>query len=204
MFSPTNGMTREERRAYELEQKQIAFNEHLESVLDRAPDLTFFRSRTETEALGIKFLKSLYIQMTQRHLTDLQVETAQKAYEEFCANQFEYVGTQPAPEGITFVQGYVRDAFRMHSGILRHNEPNRASIMVIENRGFGVVTSCPQFIIEQAGSLSKIIGRRIQFGIDLVPSKKDHTLGYKRPKAEGGNSKLDNIKLLGNHFDDLE
>lgn len=201
MFSPTDGMTRDERREYEREQNQIAFQERVASVLDRAPDLVFFRSRKETEALNVAFLTDLRRQMNWRHLTDLQVEVAVKAYQMHLGQKIEYEGTEPCPEGITFVQGHIRSLYRQHHMVLRHDEANRPKIRVLDDRGFVVVTTCPQHIIDEVGGLDNLVGWRIQFGIDLVPSEKDHTVGYKRPRREGGDGILDRPKLLGLQYE---
>jgi hypothetical protein len=67
-----------------------------------------------------------------------------------------------------------------------------------------VQITAPILWIEEAGTLSKLIGRRVAFTTDLTPVNGDDTVAIKRPKQFGGDSVMKNVKLYGNHFDDIE
>jgi hypothetical protein len=210
MFDLNPAATREERRAIVQAQRQDKFNEHYESVIDRAPDLVFLKSRHETEQLvGAPKLKNFHLTLWKRHLSDLEVEVAQKMFEEQRAG-LNVSGSSPAPDGPTAVSGVVTDVYRKkpynpHS----YRVPPQAMMLVRDDRGFVARVSCPAIFIsgapaigiEGVGTLNQLPGWRVSFDCDLTPSDIDDTVCVQRKTSAGRTTRVLNPKLLGKQFE---
>jgi len=195
--------TPELRRQAEREIRAAKLKELIEDVISRAPELTMFRTRTETDRYGSALLREMRHQMSLGHpLTDLQVEAAQKLVQQRIAQNGEPEGSAPCPDGIVYIKGYVKDLYRQSKNLDLWGAANRPKLVIQEDRGFIVRITCPIILIDQVGKLANMIGWRVGFGMDIRPTDRDPTVGQLRPKVEGGDGRIIKPMLLGRQFEE--